>query len=63
MADPLSLTLAAISLATTLKDMIELAQKITDSFKKVRGHGQEDEQLPQPMINSSLLLTFKQQNL
>jgi len=36
MADPLSLTLAAITLATALKDVIELAQKLNDSFKQVR---------------------------
>ncbi|KAH9475807.1 hypothetical protein JR316_0011367 [Psilocybe cubensis] len=34
MADPLSLTLAAITLATALKDIIELAQKIEESFTK-----------------------------
>jgi len=36
MADPLSLTLAAITLATAIKDVIELAQKLNDSFKQVR---------------------------
>ena len=35
MADPLSLTLAAITLATALKDMIELAQKLNESLKQV----------------------------
>ena len=36
MADPLSITLAAITLATALKDMIELAQKLKGSFEEVR---------------------------
>jgi len=35
MADPLSLTLAAITVATALKDMIELAEKLNESLKKV----------------------------
>lgn len=35
MADPLSLTLAAITLATAIKDMVELAQLIDESFEKV----------------------------
>ncbi|KAF9567234.1 hypothetical protein CPC08DRAFT_719560 [Agrocybe pediades] len=34
MADPLSITLAAITLATALKDVVELAQKLNDSFEK-----------------------------
>ncbi|PPQ78880.1 hypothetical protein CVT25_002422 [Psilocybe cyanescens] len=36
MADPLSITLATISLATALKDIIELAQMIEESFATVR---------------------------
>jgi len=36
MADPLSITLAALTLATALKDVIELAQKLNESFKKVQ---------------------------
>jgi len=36
MSDPLSHTLAAITLATALKGMIELAQKLNNSFKQVR---------------------------
>ena len=35
MADPLSITLAAITLATALKDVIELAMKLKDSLSKV----------------------------
>jgi hypothetical protein len=35
MSDPLSITLAAVTLATALKDIIELAQKIEGSFAKV----------------------------
>ncbi|KAF9537861.1 hypothetical protein CPC08DRAFT_824682 [Agrocybe pediades] len=34
MADPLSITLAAITLGTALKDLTELAQKLHESFKK-----------------------------
>jgi len=36
MADPLSGFLVAITLATALKDAIELAQKLHNSFKKVQ---------------------------
>ncbi|KAF8961142.1 hypothetical protein BDZ97DRAFT_1225851 [Flammula alnicola] len=35
MVDPLSVTLSVITLATALKDIIELGQKIKDSFAKV----------------------------
>src|SRR3954464_13770166 len=35
MADPLSITLAAITLGTALKDLTELALKLHESFKKV----------------------------
>jgi len=35
MADPLSIALATITLATALKDVVELAQMINESFKKV----------------------------
>jgi len=33
--DPLSITLAAVTLATALKDVIAIAQKIEKSFEKV----------------------------
>ena len=33
--DPLSITLAAVTLATALKDVIAIAQKIEESFEKV----------------------------
>jgi hypothetical protein len=35
MTDPLSITLAVITLATALKDIIETASAIQDSFSKV----------------------------
>lgn len=34
--DPLTTTLAVISLATAVKDLVELAQNISDAFAKVR---------------------------
>jgi len=43
MADPLSITLAVITLATALNDLIELAQKISESFQKVRNQDGESE--------------------
>jgi len=33
--DPLSITLAVVTFATALKDIIELSQKIEQSFSKV----------------------------
>lgn len=33
--DPLSVTLAVVSLATTVKDLVELGQKLHESFAKV----------------------------
>jgi hypothetical protein len=33
--DPLSITLAVVSLASAVKDMVELGQKIHKSFAKV----------------------------
>ena len=36
--DPLSITLAVVTLSTALKDIIELSQKIEQSFAKVRTH-------------------------
>ena len=33
--DPLSLTLAVVTLATAVKDLVELAQAICDAFAKV----------------------------
>jgi len=43
MVDPIMITTTVITLATALKDLIELAQKIKESFEKVRnqnGHVQ-----------------------
>jgi hypothetical protein len=49
MVDPLSITLAAVTLATALKDIIEVAQKIEQSFAKVSSPP-DDENVSQSLL-------------
>ncbi|KAF8958056.1 hypothetical protein BDZ97DRAFT_1924070 [Flammula alnicola] len=52
MADPLSVTLAVITLATALKDIIELGQKIKESFAQVSKNLQNGKRLAFEMLDT-----------
>ncbi|KDR73170.1 hypothetical protein GALMADRAFT_142312 [Galerina marginata CBS 339.88] len=52
MADPLSVTLAAISLATAMKDIVELAQKLERSFAKVARNFQNAQTLSAEVLKT-----------